>query len=619
MKKIIPLSLSILVLTIVCFMWDYIKLPYNNENIIIGEHYFKKFNPLNDTIRFLSFTFLPTIVYLLSYLFINKETYNLNPSSKNYFLNKKENNHYNPLNLYFFLFIVIISLEFFSVNYSNFVGIVDVFHAGTFLVPPVNYLNDKELFNATLYDYGFIANNFGLISKFFLGYYTIGSINFIKLLLIYLIKFVLILISKKIATDLILNDIFKIFFFIILVFFAISLPSYYDFSSFFSYRHGLYLIFIFILGSTLCSNTNLNIRYFIIGTFSLISILWWVDIGAYINALIVSSIIYLLIHKKHKNSFFLTAGVFISWVLFFILVPNEETKEFIFQIKLIYSSVWEYMIGIEYPKPFSIGSSRWTKALLLIYISSIMLINLNFSKKFYVSYKTKIFIILLFISGIFVFKSALMRSDSFHVKYSSGLYSLVFVLMLMLFLFQRLEAYKKIKYLIANINKQTLSKCIFLFYISLTFLFFLGIFNKNENIEVIQKIKNIKNVKTNIKYLIEAKDDLYLNENTKSVLKFYKEISKNDNCTQILSDDIAFSYFLRKPTCTQFYIPAQIVTSFTEKKFINQLKFAAPKIILYKSPNNILSNPNMPNALAYIHKEYSFFENYNNYIFYKKN
>ena len=38
-----------------------------------------------------------------------------------------------------------------------------------------------------------------------------------------------------------------------------------------------------------------------------------------------------------------------------------------------------------------------------------------------------------------------------------------------------------------------------------------------------------------------------------------------------------------------------------------------------KSPNNILSNPNMPNALAYIHKEYSFFENYNNYIFYKKN
>ena len=306
MKKIIPLSLSIIVLTIVCFTWDYIKLPYNNENKIIGEHYFKKFNPLNDTIRFLSFTFLPTIVYLTSYLFINKETYNLDLSSKYYFLNKRENNYHNPLNLYFFLFIVIISLEFFSVNYSNFIGRADVFHAGTFLVPPINYLNNKEFFNSTLYDYGFIANNFGLISKFFLGYYTIGSINFIKLLLIYLVKLFLILISKKIATDLILNDVFKKIFFIILVFFAISLPTYYDFNSFFSYRHALYLIFVFILGSTLCANTNLNIRYFIIGTFSLISILWWIDIGAYVNALIVFSIIYLLIHKNYKNSFLLT-------------------------------------------------------------------------------------------------------------------------------------------------------------------------------------------------------------------------------------------------------------------------------------------------------------------------
>ena len=616
MKKIIPLSLSIIVLTIVCFTWDYIKLPYNSENKIIGEHYFKKFNPLNDTIRFLSFTFLPTIVYLTSYLFINKETYNLDLSSKYYFLNKKENNYHNPLNLYFFLFIVIISLEFCSVNFSNFIGKVDVFHAGTFLVPPINYLNNKEFFNSTLYDYGFIANNFGLISKFFIGYYTIGSINFIKLLLIYLVKLCLILISKKIATDLILNDVFKKIFFIILVFFAISLPTYYDFNSFFSYRHALYLIFVFILGSTLCANTNLNIRYFIIGTFSLISILWWIDIGAYVNALIVFSIIYLLIHKNYKNFFLLTVGVLISWTLFFIILPNDETKEFIFQIKLIYSSVWEYMIGTEYPKPFSTGSSRWTKALLLIYIASIMLINLNFSQKFYVSYKTKIFTILLFISGIFVFKTALLRSDSFHIKYSSGLYTLVFAIVLLLFLFQRIETYKKIKYLIANISKKNLSKSIFLFYISLTFLFLSGIFNKNENIEV---IKNIKNIKKNIKYLIEAKDDLYLNENSKSVLKYYKEISKQDNCIQILSDDIAFSYFLRKPTCTQFYIPAQIITGHTEKKFINQLKFAAPKIILYKSPNNILSNPNMPNALAYINKEYSFFENYNNYIFYKKN
>ena len=153
-------------------------------------------------------------------------------------------------------------------------------------------------------------------------------------------------------------------------------------------------------------------------------------------------------------------------------MPAKEIAEFIFQIKLVYSSAYEYLLGIEYRKPFSLNSGRWTKALLLIYISSLMLINLNFSKKFYVSYKTKIFTTLLFISGIFVFKSALVRSDSYHLKYSSGLYTLVFVLVLMLFIFQRLELNKKIKNLTTNTSLQTYSKSTFFFFIILSFLFF---------------------------------------------------------------------------------------------------------------------------------------------------
>ena len=66
--------------------------------------------------------------------------------------------------------------------------------------------------------------------------------------------------------------------------------------------------------------------------------------------------------------------------------------------------------------------------------------------------------------------------------------------------------------------------------------------------------------------------------------------------------------------------PNEIINGYTENKFINQLKLSSPNIILYKSPYNILTNySNMPNALKYIEKEYSFFENFNNYIFYKKN
>ena len=128
MKKSLPLGLSIIVLISVYFLWDYIKLPYNYENVIFGEYYYKKFNPLNETIRFLAFILLPCITYLASYLFINKETYSLTISSKNYFLNKKKINFYDSLDLFFFLFVILISLEFLALNFNMYTSDVDIFH-----------------------------------------------------------------------------------------------------------------------------------------------------------------------------------------------------------------------------------------------------------------------------------------------------------------------------------------------------------------------------------------------------------------------------------------------------------------------------------------------------------
>ena len=85
-----------------------------------------------------------------------------------------------------------------------------------------------------------------------------------------------------------------------------------------------------------------------------------------------------------------------------------------------------------------------------------------------------------------------------------------------------------------------------------------------------------------------------------------------------MTDDTAFPYFLRKPSCTQLYISSQIIKGYTENKFINQLAKASPNYILYKSPNKILTNNiNMPKALNFIDEKYSFFSDYNGYIFYK--
>ncbi len=97
-------------------------------------------------------------------------------------------------------------------------------------------------------------------------------------------------------------------------------------------------------------------------------------------------------------------------------------------------------------------------------------------------------------------------------------------------------------------------------------------------------------------------------------------MSKTDNCIQILSGDTALPYFLKKPSCTQFITPgAQIFNGITENRFIDQLDKSSPNIILFKSPNHLLLKPlNMPLTFKYVEEKYSFYENYNDYIFYKK-
>lgn len=618
MKKYFPFAISFTVLIAVLLLWDYIKLPYNEGNNIVGEYYYKKINPLNDTIKFLSFVILPCLVYFIFYLRFNNNTYSFKPWNSDYFLKKKRNNDQNSLVNYFFFFIILIIIEFFSLDFSRFLGSIDLYHSGTYLVPPLNYLETGGLFRSTFYDYGFIANNLGLIFNSFFGYYTWGSIVFLKLALVFFNKFFLILISKNIISTFNLEKFSKKILFILFTFIAISLPNYYNFYNFFSPRHALYLSFIFLLIVTLCNYKHENLKFFSVGFFSSLSILWWYDIGVYINLLILFTAIYLLIHKEKKNLFLLIFGIVISWMLIFVLLPLSELKEFFVALKFIFSTSNEYLLGLEFLKPFSQNSGRFTKALVLLYITGLMLVNLNFSKNFYINYKTKISINVIFISSLIVFKSALMRSDSWHIKYSSGLYTLVFLGVLLLFFFIKLDSNKRFKNFITNSKPKNLTIITFLFFITCSITVLSGTTNKYDKKIAVDKIKNIFSFKQNINTLIKAEDNLYLNENTKKIIAYYKKLSKNDSCFQTIADEVSFAYLLKKPSCTQFYIPVQIISGVTESKFIEQLSKNSPEFLLYDSPNKVqLNRLNMPNALNYINEKYSFFENYNGYIIYK--
>ena len=334
-KRFIPLILSLISLSITIFFWDYIKLPYDSKNNILGDYYDKQYNPTNDTIRFIIFIGVPAFTYLYFFLRNNKNALSVKINNKNFFIKKlNKSKKTDPLNKYSYFMILLIFVEFLSVDFNYYNAPMDTFHHGTFLVPPMNFLISKNIFQSTIHDYGFIANNLGLIYNYFFGYFSLGSIIFIFLLCIFLVKFFLILITKKIINFLPFESELKVIFFFIFSLIAISLPDYYDTTKYFSPRIFVYLFFIYFLGSELCKNTNINYNFFYTGLFSVFSILWWFDIGAYVNALILLSLIYLAIFKKFKNIGIILVSVIILWLIFLQLLSNEDLKEFWLQLKL---------------------------------------------------------------------------------------------------------------------------------------------------------------------------------------------------------------------------------------------------------------------------------------------
>ena len=105
-KKYIPVILSITAIIIATFFWERITLTYDAQNQIHGEYAINHYNANNDVLRFVFFISFPLIVFLLSYLILNKER---TVSLKQIILNKEEKTAKQKIDLnYSFLFIIFV-------------------------------------------------------------------------------------------------------------------------------------------------------------------------------------------------------------------------------------------------------------------------------------------------------------------------------------------------------------------------------------------------------------------------------------------------------------------------------------------------------------------------------
>ena len=209
------------------------------------------------------------------------------------------------------------------------------FHDGTFLVPPINYSFKKSFWLSTIYDYGFIANNLGLFFSKLTNFYTIGSIRFSFLILTFLNKILLVLICRKLSLTLNFDKNIKNIFFLILSLMIVNFSNYNLMEvSIYPQRVFVFLIFFLLLIDFLTYKRNSILKPFVIGAFSLISILWWIDIGIYINGIIIVFLAYLITQKEYKKIYLVIFGIIAAWSFFVMFFSSYEVKEFFLSNKI---------------------------------------------------------------------------------------------------------------------------------------------------------------------------------------------------------------------------------------------------------------------------------------------
>jgi hypothetical protein len=218
-----------------------------------------------------------------------------------------------------------------------------------------------------------------------------------------------------------------------------------------------------------------------------------------------------------------------------------------------------YFNFLEFPKPFSsdYGSSKAIKSLLLIIVNGIICIHLCLNKNIKNTYEIKMLLIMAFISSVVLFKSALIRSDIYHIQYASGFIFFLSILNFYLIFFYRFEFNKKV-FKFIKLNNH--------YYSIILIIVVLSIFMLKNDLNSMQRLISFKQ---DIKFILHKNDDFYLNfksgmwnygrkysatdlDEDRKFITYYKNLTINDKCIQNFTEYLALSYFLKKPRAKFF-------------------------------------------------------------------
>ena len=594
------------------FFWGWIDIDYTKEFEIPGEYSKHKYNPINESIRYVTFISIPLIVYLVCIKFFKgqeikqiKEIFYYD-NSKTFYVTKN-----NLLVLCFLSFSALILLDFLSVNLP--LHTIDTLHEGQWLTPGINYLKKGGYWIDSYITVGFFHEILNVLIGFkIFDIFSIGSSRFSILLSILVFKFILIIFIYKLTVIQKLTENFKILFFVLISLIALSMTSFSFYNSGILHYRNLPLILFLILLIPIISNEKMVIFYcFLIGAMSTISMLWGLDNGAYLNLTLASLILFLIIKKDFDKSVWIILGAIITWILFYKIFGQEEFKSFFYNTKEIYQSM-DWIHGIIHPEPFSSDqhSARATKILLILILSGLLIININFFKYQNILNEYKVLLIFIFIISIITYKTALGRSDGPHIRSVTGLPLLLLCIITLNLIFDFILKNKKYLKIFQNVAnfKNTL---IFMFI--LLSIFFLPNLN----------FKNIISFKSSVKNYVNLSDEFFLTERQNLLIKRYNNLTIEDKCVLIFTYDAAIPYLLKKPSCNKYYYVWNIGNKKNQNLFIKSIENRKPNFILlggdYKNPITIGLEPHerLPIIHNFIIKNYFLDENVLDWRIYK--
>ena len=613
-KNLIILLSILITIAITSFFWDKIILPLKSPLEVIGPLSIKGYNPSNDTIRYLFFTIPPLSVFFLLKIFLKGRVFSLNNLFFEKFEEVKKNN--SVFLIPFIIFIILAFFQFLSLDLFNYR--LDTFHDGDFLTPAHNYISNNELWLSSYTVHGGSDIFYPVFMWKLLGIESIGAARFSFIFLIFLLKLLLIVLSYQFSKTLFFNSNKKVIFFVIFTSILIMMSDYtvplnY---SYFSYRDIFIILFLIFFIELFISNKFQVTNSVFISLIATVSLIFHIDIGFYLNFILFCYLFYLLIIKKYKELIVILISIITFWLILINIIGFEEFAAFLNHTKNMILSV-DLMHGLKHPTPFfSINEveygTRATRGLLLQITAGLFILNYLFLNKEKISNSKKMFFVFLFLLSFIMYKNALGRSDSNHLRMSADIPILINCFFILNYFLIYIE--KKFNNIFSKRNSY--------FFVYFMIILFIFINIKNYN------INKIINYNKNFYKYINLKDESFIDTKTNNFLEYFGKINSNSYCVQIFTFDLALPYLLKKPSCTKYFSSWLASPIDRQKDYILNINKIKPIFILYQSKGknfDLTYKPEPPEVFerltlvnSYILDNYSFYKQLDDYIIFKR-